>query len=269
MHPHDQRRVFHGIRKVMVSLVAFGVQPTPGFLWLRSQLSVAQVSRLALRGGCLFSAGHDGQVNHYVVSYAVSSPGMLAKAEPRHFSSAASAGRHVSGECALPSSIEPVGLTIVTTYATAPITTVSELWLGSDGKWEEGPKRVTGGSKGQVCVAVAGRSGSSRMSVWDLTEGRQILEVRFCFGSFGSDNTTLSCPVWSHVDVSRNVCTQVRDHVVLTGSPGRFVVVARLICRRALNYFPRGRRVSLLPFWKKPHHIYAIIYLHAIIDVTR
>lgn len=159
--------------------------------------AVTQVSRIALRGNCLFSAGHDGQVNHYVVSYSVSSFGMLANSEPRRHSSAASPGRHASGEYAALSCSETVDLTIVTTYATAPVTTVSELWVSGDWNWEAGPKKLAaGGSKGQVRVAVAGRSGSSRMSVWDLTESRQILEVRFSFfGSVGSCllYTALSC----------------------------------------------------------------------------
>lgn len=148
-------------------------------LLLAALLTVTQVSRIALRGNCLFSAGHDGQVNHYVVSYSGSSFGMVANAEQN---CVATPGRQASGECTVPSSSETVDLTIVTTYATAPVTTVSELWVGGDGNWEAGPKRAARGSKGQVRVAVAGRSGSSRMSVWDLTEGRQIFEVRLlCF----------------------------------------------------------------------------------------
>eukprot|EP00903_Cladosiphon_okamuranus_P013793 g12836.t3 len=170
-------------------------------LVLKRQHGKDQVSRLALRGNCLFSAGHDGQVNHYVVSYSISSPGMLAIAEARRFCSAASPGRHAPGEGALPSSIKPIDLTIVTTYSTAPITTVSELWVGGDGKWEEGPKRAAGGREGQVRVAVAGRSGSSRMSVWDLTEGRQILELE-CGDKHLAQDLALSWPFTSVDDAS-------------------------------------------------------------------
>ncbi|CAM9184864.1 unnamed protein product [Scytosiphon promiscuus] len=140
-----------------------GVRPC---LVLKRQHGNNQVSRLALLGDCLLSAGHDGQVNHYAISYAASA-------------------------CDVP----PVGLTILTTYATAPVTAVSDLWVGSDsydddrnGDVDDGGdsddrgvggdarlKRRSGG--GNVFVAVAGRSGSSSMSVWDVTEARQLLEL--------------------------------------------------------------------------------------------
>lgn len=97
---------------------------------------------------------------------------------------------------ALASSSTPVDLTIVTTYATAPVTAVSELWVGGNvdhndvdvmqGNRGAGLERgvgVGGGwsGSGTVRLAVAGRSGSSRMSVWDITEARQILEVTDTF----------------------------------------------------------------------------------------
>lgn len=132
-----------------------------------------------------------------MVSYSASSPGMPANAEPRHTCSAAIPARHASGECTVPSfPAETVDLTIVTTYATAPVTTVSELWVGGEGNWEAEPRQGAGGSEDRVRVAVAGRSGSSRMSVWDLTEGRQILEVRlrFCQATVRSDSSAFLCP---------------------------------------------------------------------------
>lgn len=123
-------------------------------------------------------------MNHYVVSYSASSFGMPTDAERCHGSRATSRGRHVPRErTASSSSSELVDLTIVTTYATAPVTTVSELWVGGDGNWGAEPKLAAGGNKEKVRVAVAGRSGSSRISIWDLTEGRQILEVRLCFSA--------------------------------------------------------------------------------------
>eukprot|EP00752_Nemacystus_decipiens_P003736 g3442.t1 len=154
-------------------------EPVQTCLVLKRQHGKDQISRIALRGNCLFSAGHDGQVNHYVVSYSFSSSsGMLATAEPRHYRSAGVPARHAPGEYTIPSSsTETVNLTIVTTYATTPVTTVSELWVGGGGNSGARPTREAAGSEGQVRIAVAGRSGSSRMSVWDLTEGRQILEL--------------------------------------------------------------------------------------------
>lgn len=90
----------------------------------------------------------------------------------------------------------PVDLTILTTYATAPVTAVFDLWVGSNccDKHGDDSKGVDDGGncgdaicrrklKGEnVRIAVAGRSGSSRMSVWDVTEARQLLEVRALFG---------------------------------------------------------------------------------------
>lgn len=189
---------FHPHKNCLTRTFCFGFQSNSGCFLPHSQLYPTQVSRIALRGNCLFSAGHDGQVNHYAVSYSVSSPGMLVNAEQRHHSSVALPGRHASRECTVPSfSAETVDLTIVTTYATAPVTTVSELWVGGEGNWEAGPRRAAAGSEGQVRVAVAGRSGSSRMSVWDLTEGRQILEVRF--GVFAVLGAT-ACRCVPHVE---------------------------------------------------------------------
>lgn len=86
----------------------------------------------------------------------------------------------------------PVGLTLATCYATAPVTAVSDLWVsGGDGRATGGnvegeafSRRGAGVGDGRIRVVVAGRSGSSRMSVWDLTHGRQLLEVCVCSSTF-------------------------------------------------------------------------------------
>lgn len=135
----------------------------------------------------MFSAGHDGQINQYVITY--SAPSFDRLAEPHHHSSPVGTDSHT-----IASSSIPVDLTIVTTYATAPVTAVSDFWVGSageddggrgvEGNGEAGPRREAGGEK--VRLVVSGRSGSSRMSVWDITEARQILEVRhFCCKHLG------------------------------------------------------------------------------------
>lgn len=133
---------------------------------------------------------------------------MSYTAEPRQPKSPAERGKG-KGEgvassrespVALASSSAPIDLAIVTTYATAPVTAVSELWVGGSGDYDDvmegnrgggsvqavpgaGLERGKGGGgSGTVRLAVAGRSGSSRMSVWDITEARQILEVTRLFG---------------------------------------------------------------------------------------
>lgn len=180
-----------------------------------------QISRIALQGDCLFSAGHDGKVNHYVISYQhpseqlatdelrlpvgtsghmpwcrTTTASLSAPADAFPWAKESSPDADASErKCewsarqdlerfpySLPS--KPVLLTLATCYATAPITAVSDLWVagGEDGVAENGGRReglwLPGMGEEKVRVAVAGRSGSSRMSVWDLTEGRQLLEVR-------------------------------------------------------------------------------------------
>lgn len=220
------------------------------FFLVHSRSIYIQISRIALLGGCLFSAGHDGQVNQYMLSYPGTPTTRLTcaanRAENLHHpastrggkSSAcwmpskatpsspkipyyeeshqqqvggcleqAAAVRNIS-KCTCGSSFEGLGfkscssqcipqpplmvLTLVTCYATAPVTAISDLWVsyndvggGRDdtdaaaksvgNKWKASSRRVSGG--GKVHIVVAGRSGSSRMAVWDLTEGRQLLEV--------------------------------------------------------------------------------------------
>lgn len=180
-----------------------------------------QISRIALRGDCLLSAGHDGYVNHYKISYpSLSKPHATAghchptgkephtlgrPASSKTYAAAADCsveaeGRRKDAGAAerkggdgslkgfghtLPSStVPPVILTLVTCYATSPITTVSDLWIGG-GRGGGGENMGVGGEArpswatetGKLRIAVAGRSGSTRMSVWDLTQARQLLEV--------------------------------------------------------------------------------------------
>lgn len=72
----------------------------------------------------------------------------------------------------------PVHLTLVTCYASSPITAISDLWVGSCGDNLGMGENILAAGKGRLRIAVSGRSGSSRMSVWDLTQTRQLLEVR-------------------------------------------------------------------------------------------
>lgn len=155
-----------------------------------------QISRLALQGDCLFSAGHDGQIHQYVVSY--SSPSSYRLAEPHYHRS----------PVVTDTSSRLVDLTIVTTYATAPVTAVSELWVGNEcgrrveGAGEARPRGEEGGEK--VRLAVAGRSGSSRMSVWDITEARQIMDVRYlCCRNWGGCQCHILGPQPTSVVVCR------------------------------------------------------------------
>ena len=186
-----------------------------------------QISRIALRGDCLLSAGHDGHVNHYKISYAsLSEPratagqrpptgiehhvvGCPASSKPHSATTdwsahaaerrkdAGAAEREGGGSSIkgfghfLPSwTTPPVILTLVTCYVTSPITAVSDLWVG--GAWEDDGehKGMVGGARsgwttgtGKLRIVVAGRSGSSRMSVWDLTQARQLMEVSIKYQS--------------------------------------------------------------------------------------
>lgn len=85
-------------------------------------------------------------------------------------------------------------LTLVTCYPATPITAISHMWVAG-GHDEDGDVARGGAAKeeppdetraAKVRVIVAGRSGAARSSVWDLTEGRQLLEVRerFFLGVF-------------------------------------------------------------------------------------
>jgi len=146
-----------------------------------------QISRIALRGTCLFSAGHDGQVNQYAVAYATAEPRQPGR--PVEKGEGKDRPSFQESRVASVLSSAPVDLAIVTTYATAPVSAVSELWVGGYGDCDDavqgnrsaGLEPVVGGSSGMVRLAVAGRSGSSRMSVWDITEARQLLEVTRLF----------------------------------------------------------------------------------------
>ena len=117
-------------------------------------------------------------------------------AEPHPPGSPGGPGLRVSKGLPLASCSLAVDLAIVTTYATAPVTAISELWVGGDGEHEDGAGIASSGGQGDrgaglelgmgggraaIRLAVAGRSGSSRMSVWDVTEARQILEVTSLF----------------------------------------------------------------------------------------
>lgn len=120
-------------------------------------------------GDCLLSAGHDGHVNHYLVSYHSHDTTDEAPTDP------------------LPRLV----LTLVTSYPTSPVNVISDLWVGgycngggyrpdcSGGRQskDSSPQRT---SRDALRIVVAGRSGSKFMSVWDVTEGRQLLEVRSC-----------------------------------------------------------------------------------------
>ena len=177
---------------------------------LNARAHAFQISRLALRGDCLFSAGHDGNVNQYVITYP--RPGRRRGAsaaiqETRGVFGGISGGISGSGrESAAAGDTEafsstglpvgddappekhqlrqeqrqpPVVLTLVTCHAAAPITAISDLWVGGGRGVEVGEVGSTGqGGAPGLRLAVAGRSGRSTMSLWDLTEGRQLLEVR-------------------------------------------------------------------------------------------
>ena len=215
------------MQRVQISAQSFCID-APTFVPLpqRHALDV-QISRIALRGDCLLSAGHDGHVNHYKISYpSLGEPhatagqrhptgkdahvlGCPASAKP-HFAAgdwsvraegrrkdAGAPGRKGGGSSLkgfgyfLPSSTTPpVMLTLVTCYATSPITAVSDLWVGggreSGGEnmgTEEEARSSWATETGKLRIAVAGRSGSSRMSVWDLTQARQLLEVSITYQS--------------------------------------------------------------------------------------
>lgn len=206
-----------------------------------------QISRIALRGDCLLSAGHDGHVNHYKISYpspsephatagqcrqtgkdanvlgcpASSKPHLAAgdwpvRAEGRRKDMGApdrkGGGSSLKGfGHFLPSSTTPPAmLTLVTCYATSPITAVSDLWVG--GGLESGGENMGIGEEarsswatetGKLRIAVAGRSGSSRMSVWDLTQARQLLEVSI---NYQSDRSKRKYTAVAKNSRSRKLC---------------------------------------------------------------
>lgn len=133
-----------------------------------------QVSRLALLGDCLFSAGHDGNVNQYAISYP---PPYHPRPRRQTASSRGLETRHDKDDGDSDASRDtgqpPVILTLITCYAAAPITAISDMWVGGGERGGLGRDN----NSSPFRLAVAGRSGASRISLWDLTEGRQLLEV--------------------------------------------------------------------------------------------
>lgn len=172
---------------------------------------IPQISRIALQGCCLFSSGHDGNVNHYKISYPrsinqhanTSESSCTAGVEPSRGAEkcndhrVSTDGRRFCGcGTSIPDTppsapfLPPtpsVVLTLVTCYAASPVTAVSDLWLGCEdyndvtgvaGTCEAGDTfSVRVPRREKIRLAVAGQSGASRIRVWDLTEGRQLLEV--------------------------------------------------------------------------------------------
>lgn len=79
----------------------------------------------------------------------------------------------------VPETAVGVTLTLVTCYPAAPVTAIADMWVGG-GWWRgegDGDSPLRCGEQDRIRIVVAGRSGSARMSAWDLVEGRQLLEV--------------------------------------------------------------------------------------------